>query len=262
VDARTIAIDKTMFDEVFLITTTLEELGYLTAHFNEVKRLTTTSLKQIPWVVSLHDLEIIAKYMPTASEFIHFLRLRILLNDNATLRTFDELDWLGRYFYDSLEIADAKEVLNSGLATTGSLVSHSSPFDDFERFENGIRQTPAERPTSNIHEVLKSICKRLSQTRQPGYLNVGSALLALPGKLRRGFAKRIRNAASKAIRKKIIQETALAKDGSIAFVCSVCGQDVDGSSVGDPTPYGSAKLNVHLIIRSDLSVVEHRQKGR
>ena len=198
--------------------------------------------------------------MPTAAEFIHFLRLRILLSGNVALRAFDELDWLGRYFYDSLELADAKEVLNSGLETTASLLSHSTSFDDFEHFENHIRRTPATRPTSDIHEVLKVLCAGLSATQLPGDSNVGVTLLALPRKLQRGFSKRIRNAASRVTKNTFVQETAFAKDGSIAFACSVCGSDLDESIITNPERYGNAAINVHLIVRPDLSIVAHRQK--
>ncbi len=215
-----ITIDKSMFDEVFLIATTLEELGYLTAPFNEVKRLTTTSLKQVPWVVSLHDLEIIAKYMPTSAEFIHYLRLRIQLNDNVAMRAFDELDWLGRYFYDCLEIAELREVMDSGEAITGSLISHSTEFDDFEHFENGVRTTPAKRPTTGIPDSLKIICANLGTSQLSGYLDAGTAFLELPHKLRRGFAKRIRQAATRVRKNGIAQEKALARGGRLQIVCT------------------------------------------
>lgn len=143
-----LVIDKRDVDEVFLVTATLEEMGFLTARFNEVGRLATTTLAQTPWVVPVHDLELVAKYIQTAPEFIHYLRRRIALNAQPALGAFDNSDWLGRYFYDALTLADARRALDDDPTATASLASHKTAFDDYEHYENGVRLTPAPRPTT------------------------------------------------------------------------------------------------------------------
>jgi len=255
VDDKLIDFDKGAVEEVFLITTTLEELGFLSARFNEVSRLPTTSLRQTPWTVPVHDLELVAKYITTAPIFIHYLGRRIALNAQKAMGAFDEMDWLGRYFFDGLTLADVQRVLAADPTATASLASHKTEIDDFEHYERGIREKPAGRPGPRIHRGIERIIDSLTRWAGRGYIDAGVALLNLPPKLQRAFAKRVLSACEKVSKVVYVQELALSEDGELAYLITVLGAGANTDQIVPHAKFGNAKRSIHLFVDALMNVL-------
>jgi hypothetical protein len=256
--ADTIVIDKSHITQTFLLAVTLEELGYLTASFNEVDRLKSKASAGTPWIVPLHDLELVAKYVTSGVEFIHYLQRRIAMNAQPQMRAVDELDWLGRYFYDGLTFAEVRDVLTAGSTASVSLASHKTAFDDFEHYENGVRLTPAPRPQSTIHPMIRLFVSELTKWSRRGYIDAGVAVLDLPRKLQRSFAKRIGRAMQRVRRTECIDEAAVTADGRIVLFVTVCGALVEAHRIEDLLNPTMGKINVHVIVDAHCRVLDVR----
>ncbi len=255
-DGTSFVLNKTPIDEILLITVTFEELGVLTGTFNDVRRINTASASETPWAVPLHDLEIIARYLKTAPEFVHFLRRRIAMNHAAFAGAFDELDWLGRYFYDSLTFADLKHIPGSANVW---MQSHTTDFDSHELFRTGIRDSEACAPEHTLHSIIAGLCAALQRWSGHNYINGGVALLDLPPKLQRSFGKRIA-ASLKRRRDRLVQEVASASDRSIRVCCSLISDGVATTAIKDIEHFGSGEYgrDVHLIVNHRLEVLDLR----
>ncbi len=260
-NGREIRVDMSKVDEILLVTTTLEDLGHLTARFNDVARVPVSTVADTPWVVSIHDLQLIAKYTPNAPTFLHYLKRRIGLSAQPAFDAMSELDWYGRYLHDALNLTEFRGQLASGDVMTANLLSHTTVFDDFELYETGQRKTPARRPMPEIHPMAARLIQAIADWGGPGYINAGCLLLDLPPKLQRGFAKRIVGAGERITPGSIAQEVARTHDGDVAVACSICGPDVDADAVIDPAEYGLARRNVHVIMRGSSEVITIRRPG-
>ncbi len=253
-----VVVDAAQVEEILLLTTTLEDLGHLTARFNDVARVSTSAVGGTPWIVSIHDLQLIAKYTPNAPTFVHYLKRRLGLNAQPAFDAMSELDWYGRYLHDALNLTEFRREVASGAVMTANLLSHTTVFDDFELYETGRRKTLAPRPAPAIHPIIASVVQALADWKGRGYVDAGCMLLDLPPKLQRGFAKRISAAAKRVARAAIAQEVARTDDGDVAVACSICGPDVRAEVVVDPAGYGAARRNAHLVMRATLEVVAVR----
>jgi hypothetical protein len=257
----TVTVRRDELDEIYLLTVTLEELGYMTASYSDVRRTPIGDKKEMPWVVSLHDLETIAKYMPRTPYFVDYLEKRIALNAQSTLGTHDELDWMGRYFYDALTFAENRNLMPAAFEdhplAVGSLLSHTTEIEAFEMFEEGTRVTPAPKPGPKLQKTVLELVAALDQWRGEDFLNAACAILRLTPKLQRSFGKRVR-AMNVGCGRTYAQELARVADGS-EFVCvTVCKDGIDPASVPDPRGFGDCEHNIHILLNRLLAVRQVR----
>jgi hypothetical protein len=260
-EGRAVAVDMARVDEILLLTTTLEDLGHLTARFNDVARVSTGAVGETPWIVSIHDLQLIAKYTPNAPTFVHYLKRRLGLNAQPAFNAMSELDWYGRYLHDALNLAEFRGAVASGAVMTANLLSHTTVFDDFELYETGRRKTPAPRPAPTIHPIVARLVEALADWKGRRYVDVGCMLLDLPPKLQRRFAKRIYAAAKRVTRAAVAQEVARTDDGEVAVACSICGPEASAEVVADPPGYGAARRNAHVMMRASMEVLAVRTRA-
>lgn len=257
----TLSVQRADLDEIYLITVTLEELGYMAAHYSDVRRTPIGDKKEMPWVVSLHDLETVAKYMPRTPYFVDYLEKRIALNSQSALGANDELDWMGRYFYDALSFAENKDLMTGAFAdhplTTGTLMSHTTEIEAFELFQDGTRVTSAPKPGPAIQKNIDGLIAAVDAWRGDGFLQAACGILHLPAKLQRSFGKRVR--AMKVGRgQRYVQEVARADDGAQLVCVTVCKDDRELASVPNPRGFGECERNVHILLNRALAVLQVR----
>jgi hypothetical protein len=93
-------VDMSSVREIHTIAVSLDDLTSITTATAELVRAGLLDYENIPWTVSLHDLELITELVDRPAEFLLYLRRR--LNPNATVMfsASDELD-LFLYFYEA-----------------------------------------------------------------------------------------------------------------------------------------------------------------
>jgi len=85
----------------------------------------------LPWSVCELDLVVIADVLGSAGVLVHYVDRRMALEEN-TVEANDELDWLGRYLDDGLDLRSD--------AISTQLMTHTTLFDKYYMRE------PADRP--------------------------------------------------------------------------------------------------------------------
>jgi hypothetical protein len=257
----TVTVRRDELDEIYLLTVTLEELGYMTASYSNVRRTPIGDKKEMPWVVSLHDLETIAKYMPRTPYFVDYLEKRIALNAQSALGAHDELDWMGRYFYDALTFAENRNLMPTAFEdhplATGSLLSHTTEIEAFEMFEEGARVTPAPKPGPSLQKNVGDLVTALDEWRGDEFLNAACAILRLPAKLQRSFGKRLR-AMNVGPGRTYAQEVARVADGSEFVSVTLFTDGIDPASLPDPRGFGDCERNIHILLNHVLAVQQVR----
>lgn len=139
----------------------------------------------IPWVVTLHELDLVAETIEWPAQFVHFLRRRSRLNQIGQLTASDELDWwmhyllVGLYFEDEADQAPTR------------LLSHTDPLDAWVLHERGLRKTPAAKPSMLLDKNSRSFLDLLCEERPPGWISAACALLDIDHKARKRLWKAI-----------------------------------------------------------------------
>jgi hypothetical protein len=125
----------------------------------------------IPWVVTLHELDLVASTIEWPAQFVHFLRRRSRVNQLGDLVASDELDWWMHYLLIGLYFED--EVREGSIR----LLSHTDPLDAWVLYERGMRRTPAEKPSMRMDKTSRAFLDLVCEERPPGWISAACALL-------------------------------------------------------------------------------------
>jgi len=189
-DDSIVTVDKSRFKHIFQITVTLDPLGSFTANMAELSELGIFKPGDLPWAVSLPDLRVISELTEFPCMLIHYLLRRSKLNTTRRLKADDELDWFAYYLKEGLYVEGM--ILRD--FETLTLMSHTTPLDDYYFYKAGLRSTPAPKPTQEMPGVMRQILAKFTADGQPGHLAACLTLLDMGSKARSKFASLLNRA--------------------------------------------------------------------
>ena len=135
-----------------------------------------------PLLISLHDLELICEIVERPTELIHYLKRRQRVDEMRCAIAPDELD----YFMHYLLVGLFWEAGSDGTATAPvQLLSHTEQLDSYFFYKQGLRQTPAPRPSVKHHGDVRELLDCLDESKAPGRLDAALAILDFNEKGRR-----------------------------------------------------------------------------
>jgi hypothetical protein len=143
----------------------------------------------IPWVVSLHELEIICDLVERPSELIHYLQRRRRMDTSRRAWAMDELDYFAHYLMRGLFWLDAEE---GTTVPPEQLLSHTEEIDAYYMYQRGERTKKAERPSQNHHRDVKELLDSLDGLDADGRLDAALGVLDMDSKSRRRIASGIK----------------------------------------------------------------------
>jgi hypothetical protein len=153
---------------------TLESLSSFTTALHRTAETGLFKSGQLPWAVSIFDLQVIADHCHIPAQFIHYLRRRLQLNKETKLNAHDELDWFGAYLANGLlfgpELADADEV---------SLGSFTDEFDAWYLFEAEERKRLTKKKEMAIAPFWIEMIHKMEKIAAPGWSEGALFLLDL-----------------------------------------------------------------------------------
>jgi hypothetical protein len=185
-DGGAFEIPKKRIDRVFMVTITLEALDAFVTNLYQLEDLGLFAKGDLPWTVSLFDLEVIADLVEFPSQFIHYLRRRHRLNQIKRVFAYEELDWFGHYLQEGLYF---EHIFDEGGLDFYSLLSYTTIFDDYYLHVLGYRTTPAPKPSQPMPDIMRQILRELENIHPSGYVDAACALLNMGSDSRELFAK-------------------------------------------------------------------------
>jgi hypothetical protein len=172
-DGSLLQVDRSTYDRAILITVTLDDLGQLTAAYNELPK---PARSVTPWAVSLHDLEVITDHVGTAAEFLQYIARRIAVTDLSSATTFDELEWLGKYLSDSLDDLGTVKSRSTGQAV---ITGHTVDLNSYYLYKSGVRHTFVEKPRHQLPTFVRTVLDDMQRSAVAGWLACASVLLEI-----------------------------------------------------------------------------------
>ena len=184
-DGSTIAIDRRLIEDYFLISVTFDSFDVLAADPKKLRSLGLFSANEYPWPIYIGNLGLISDFIDFPSQFVHYLKKRRTVSE--TIYAFDELDYFGCYLISNLEIPmpDA-----SGAVEKTIIVDATSDFDQYFHYRRGLRSR-VPRPGQFIPRHLKSILLALERIHNPGYTDVCCFLLDISYSFRKAIEENI-----------------------------------------------------------------------
>jgi hypothetical protein len=175
-----VAIDLSKVERVLLIAVTLEDLSWIGP---TIWQLTDAGLlsteRRLPWLVNLHDLQIIVELTEIPAMFVHYLIRRSRLNALQLVHTMDELDLFVHYLERGLVFrADS---FGGMLPDAVFLQSQTDGLDAYFMWKNGERTKPAKKPSQRMHHRFRRLLAFLDTERPPRFVEASVLLLDSDG---------------------------------------------------------------------------------
>jgi hypothetical protein len=128
----------------------------------------------LPWVATLHELDLVTQTIEWPAQFIHFLRRRSRLNTFGRYLASDELDWWMHYLLHGLYFDDEDDP--PGLVRFSSL---TDPLDAWALNAQGLRQTPAPKPAMSLDAESRALLELICSERPGGWVSAACAFLEM-----------------------------------------------------------------------------------
>jgi hypothetical protein len=191
-------LDLTGIREARSIVVGLDDFGPLTVALGDLKRAGMLGEGTLPWIASLHDLEVISKVTERPAELLLYLRRRADSGVADYYRGADELDLFMLFLNGGLYVEpDPDEVrLQHPFAApprTRAYKQHqrdarptfvgtyTDPLDAWMYWTEGTSPYKVAKPALNTHPAAREIVDFLADGRKPGWLRFGADLLSLAG---------------------------------------------------------------------------------
>jgi Holliday junction resolvase-like predicted endonuclease len=157
----------------------------------------------IPWIVTLHELDLVCRTVESPIQMIHFLRARSRLNQLGGRVASDELDWWMLYLKTGLYFEDAP-------AERLRVFSQTDDLDAWIMYERGERDRPADKPRQVLDHATEQLLSTLAAERPPGWVAAGCSILSASSDSRKRLARDISAARNRAKQRDLIQRGTLA----------------------------------------------------
>jgi len=180
-----------------------------------------------PWILTLHELELVCATVESPIQLAHFLRARSRMNQLGGRVASEELDWWMLYLKQGLYFEHEPQP---------GRVRYLSQTDDLDAwilFEHGERERPAPKPRQRLDDTTRRVLTILAGDRPPGWVSAGCMLLSAGTDSREEIWRDLAAARRRARRKQLVQRHTYGylDEPEPMLICSVVVPDGDGPHI-------------------------------
>jgi len=213
-----VVIDRTSFDQRFLVALTLEDINLLVADPKNMAVLEGYKEEHLPWIVNLLTLQAMSQFIEFPAEFVHYLSRRLQLNVLKKVSAVEELDYFGCYldcglYFDETQVGEFADVALDGF---------TEPIEAYRRYETGRSTVAVDKPRLKLHAEIFAILSDLQRMNSRSAVQVSLLLLDMSGTARGQIAAAITSLRQTAQHDgKFHDFSTLSKDGGTGFTFMV-----------------------------------------
>ena len=207
-------LDLAGIREVRSIVIGLDYFGPLAVALGDLKQAGMLGEGSLPWIASLHDLEVISKVIERPAEFLLYLRRRADSGVTTYYRGLDELDLFMLFMDGGLYVEqDPEEIRLQHPAASPPrsharkkhqrdarptiVNTHTDPLDAWMYWSEGTSPYETDKPAFNTHPAAQEIVNFLADGRKPGWFRFGADLLGLAGPAQKKLGDSLRELVDK-----------------------------------------------------------------
>ncbi len=201
-------LDLSEVREIRSVVVGLDYFGPLSIALGDLASTSLLGEGPLPWIASIHDLEVISRVIDRPAEFLLYIRRRSDSGVADHYRSMDELDLFMLFLEGGLYVEpDPDEVRRAHPQTPPAsrqdrrqrqkfaiptfVGTHTDPLDAWMYWVEGHSPYEVEKPTFLTHEWANEIVDFLSQQKAPGWFRFGADLLGLSGDAQATLARNV-----------------------------------------------------------------------
>jgi hypothetical protein len=202
-------IDLGHVRETRTIVVGLDSFGPLGIALGELASGDLVGEGRLPWIASLHDLEIISRVVDRPAEFLLYLRRRTDTGIAKHYRGSDELDLFMLFMGGGLYVDDDPDEVHrlhphtppptktaraqhERAAFSTLVATHTDPLDAWMYWVEGTSPDAIDKPVFNVEPEAADLVDSLARGEKPGWLRIGADLLGLAGHAQRKLIANLR----------------------------------------------------------------------
>lgn len=231
--------------EIHTVVAGLDYFGPLGVALGDLGDTTLVGEGPVPWIVSIHDLEVISSVVDRPAEFLLFLRRRVRSAVAHLYRGADELDLFMVFIGGRLYVQDDPDEVHRrhprtpaptrttrqrhARAAQPTIVgTFTDPLDAWMYHREGTSPYQAEKPTFGIDAQTAELIDFLANGRHGGWLRVGADLLGLEGRAQRKLLERLQRLAEQTRRDGCAHSLSIGFAGLDGFMTFFAGTVPNG----------------------------------
>jgi len=224
---------------------TVESFSPFSAYCKELPQVEPLLGKHAFVSLSIDDLFVLKRLLPTPGEFAHYMEVRQAVAGMRQAHLFDEFDHLGAYLKKNRFDQDAAEQLKDGKV---NMLIWDGMSDIVDRSFEGEDWESRPFPTQDFPEEVLKLLDALDVARAHGWLSAESHIRDLGEEGRKNLAKMLTD-----LRQTLNQHPAryfvLAGDGESLFVwLQQHGQQIDWAKVNDKASAASLAFKASNVV--------------
>lgn len=188
VDDDRLRVRAAGINDFILVTVNLDALDPYTTNLNSVADFGVLGEEDLPWSVSLLDLEEIAEALEFPAQLLHFIHRRRRVNELGFVEAYDEIDWFGHYLSEGLFF---EHLVPAATQSDGkfvwSITGYSKDLDAHFMHDDRCPGDPPPIPQQSMPDDMRALLQELENAQHRGYLHLSLALLDLDWQAREDF---------------------------------------------------------------------------
>jgi hypothetical protein len=157
-------IERNKFDDVVLVTLTLEPIGNLSMHIKATNKIGYFNNGHFPWIISIYDLVVIADLFYNPLLFIHYIKRRKAFLSHDFLHTHEELDLIAYYQYNYLDTSKALKSVEDENMNYVYYGSETDQINDYYMYKFGQKSKFTPKPPFFIHSEFDKLLLALDES--------------------------------------------------------------------------------------------------
>jgi hypothetical protein len=202
-------IRKSDFDEIVIVTLTLEPVGNLAMSIKATDSLGYFKEGYFPWIISIYDLIVLRDMIENPFMFIHYIRKRKEFLSHNHVSTYEETDLLGYFLFNGLNINNVLKDSEGNAYSHILLEPNTDAINDYYLYKFGKKEKFTKKPSCYLPVAMNDFLLQFDQSRLEHRIKVALIMLQFDNGSIKSFIDRVK------ITKKDFSKDRQLHDGSL-----------------------------------------------
>jgi hypothetical protein len=174
---NSITIRNSDFDDVVIVSLTLEPIGNLSMVLKYTKEINYFKEGHFPWIISIYDLVIINDLIENPILLVHYIKRRKKFLSVNELTTYEELDLISYFLANGLYTEHYIKEINDNKYNYVYFPCNTDEINDYYMYRFGHKRKYTNKPKINIPAQLNFFLNQLDKSMLPHRVRMALLLL-------------------------------------------------------------------------------------
>lgn len=208
-DSKKFKISKDDFDEIVIVSLTLEPIGNISTSIKTTDNLGYFKEGHFPWIISIYDLIVLRDMIDNPFMFIHYIRKRKEFLSHNHVSIYEEIDLLSYFLFNGLNIDSCLKDTTGNINSFIMFEPNTDAINDYYLYKFGKNKKLTKKPVSYLPVAINDFLIQLDKSEHEYRVKVALTILQFEIDSINKFMDRVR------ITKKDFSKDRLLHDGSL-----------------------------------------------